>query len=67
VETRTADQAQGGQAGGHRQRVTRQGAGLVDRAQRGDARMISRLPPKQPTGMPPPMILPKVVRSGVTP
>ena len=29
--------------------------------------MISRLPPKAPTGMPPPMTLPSVVRSGVMP
>ncbi len=29
--------------------------------------MISRLPPKAPTGMPPPMIFPSVVRSGRTP
>ena len=28
--------------------------------------MMSRRPPKAPTGMPPPMILPKVVRSGRT-
>ena len=36
VETGAADQAQGGQAGGHRQRVARERAGLVDRAQRGN-------------------------------
>ena len=29
--------------------------------------MTSRRPPKAPTGMPPPMILPRVVRSGRTP
>ena len=29
--------------------------------------MMSRRPPTAPTGSPPPMILPKVVRSGVTP
>ena len=29
--------------------------------------MISRLPPKAPTGIPPPMTLPRVVRSGVIP
>ena len=37
VEAWAADQLQGGQAGGHGQRVARQGAGLVDRAERGDA------------------------------
>ena len=33
----------------------------------GDTDMISRLPPKAPTGMPPPMTLPSVVRSGLMP
>lgn len=37
VEARAADQLEGGQAGGHGQRVTRQCASLVDRAERGDA------------------------------
>src|SRR5690606_33593560 len=34
VESGAADQPERGQAGGHRQRITGQGAGLVDRAQR---------------------------------
>jgi hypothetical protein len=51
----------------HRHRIARQRAGLVDGAERRDLLHDSRRPPKAPTGMPPPMILPSVVRSGRTP
>src|SRR5690606_7449069 len=38
VEARLAHQLQGGEPGGHRHRIAAQGAGLVDRARRGDLR-----------------------------
>jgi len=42
-----------------------QRAGLVDRTEGARRFMISARPPNAPTGRPPPMILPSVVRSGV--
>ena len=42
-------------------------AGLVDGPSGASCSMISRRPPNAPTGMPPPTILPSVVRSGFTP
>jgi hypothetical protein len=54
VEAGRLDQFQRRQTGGHRDRVAGQRAGLIDRAERGDLSMISRLPPKAPSGMPPP-------------
>ena len=58
---------QRGDPGGHRQRVAGQRAGLVDRPAGATSAIRSRRPPYAPIGMPPPMILPSVVRSGCTP
>ena len=58
-KNRAGDNREGGEAGGHGDGVARQCAGLVHRAQRAICSIISRLPPKAPTGMPPPMTLPR--------
>ena len=42
-----------------------QRAGLVDRAERGEQSMTSARPPSAASGIPPPMTLPNVIRSGV--
>ena len=66
VHARLGEHPQRGRAGRHGQRVARERAGLVDGASGATVSMISRRPPKAPTGRPPPMILPSVVRSGMT-
>ena len=53
-----------GDAGGHGERVAAERAGLVDGAERRQPIHDLALPPKTPTGKPPPTILPSVTRSG---
>ena len=58
--------AQRREPGRHRDRIARQRAGLVDAALAATScSMMSRGPPNAPTGMPPPMTLPNVARSGL--
>ena len=56
-----------GEPGAHGERISGQRSGLIDGARGGDLLHESRRPPKAPTGRPPPMTFPSVVRSGVTP
>ena len=67
VGARLGQYAQRGDAGGHGEWIARQRAGLVGGPERRDRLHDVAAPPKAPTGRPPPMILPSVVRSGLTP
>ena len=68
VEARRLHELQRREARGDRDRIARERARLVHRARAARARcMMSRRPPNAPTGMPPPITLPSVVRSGVMP
>jgi hypothetical protein len=59
VEALFLNQLQRRQAGRHRHRIAGQRAGLVDRPERGDPFHDLALPPKAPSGMPPPITLPR--------
>ena len=67
VEARRFGERKRREARGHRHRIAGERPRLVDGTERRDLLHDARRPPKAPTGMPPPMTLPSVVRSGVMP